>query len=74
MSHRSGSSPVAVPTHVRSECVREMDRRVAVAISRDRVTRGAALAAYGAVMEQHAEDPCSAQRSLDAALDQLVGV
>jgi hypothetical protein len=56
----------------RSDCVKEMDRRIADAIRKDGLTRGAALALYGEAVEAAPEDPCAARDRLTASLGELV--
>jgi hypothetical protein len=59
-------------SHSRHECVRDMDRRIADAVRRGGLTRGAALALHGEVVETHPEDPCSARELLELSLGELV--
>jgi hypothetical protein len=54
------------------ECVRDMDRRIAEAVLAGGLTRGAALALYGEVVETHPDDPCSARQLLTRSLGDLV--
>jgi hypothetical protein len=49
-----------------------MDRRIADVIRRGLLTRGAALALHGEVVETHPEDPCSAHQLLTRSLEELV--
>jgi hypothetical protein len=60
-----------VGPHTRAECVRDMDARIARAIRSGGLTRGAALALYGDVVETHPEDPCAARDHLEDVLDEL---
>jgi hypothetical protein len=61
-----------VEPHGRTDCVRDMDRRIAAAIRRDGISRGTALAIYGEAVETHPGDPCSAREQLTVALGELV--
>jgi hypothetical protein len=64
----------AVPAHrvaPRPDCIRDMDRRIAEAIRRHGLTRGAALALYGEAVATYPEDPCSARQLLEDALGDL---
>jgi hypothetical protein len=71
--HSPGAGTVDVrSSHPRGDCDRDMDRRIAEAISRGILTPGAALALHGEVVETHPEDPCSAHRLLTRSLDELV--
>jgi hypothetical protein len=70
--HRPLGDGSGSTSHARSSCVRDMDQRIADAVRRDGLTRGAALALYGEVMETHPEDPCSARDRLAEALGELV--
>jgi hypothetical protein len=58
--------------YLRDECERDMDRRIAEVIGRGVLSRGAALALHGEVVETHPEDPCSAHRLLTRSLEELV--
>jgi hypothetical protein len=75
VADRVGHDRCALPaprTAPRPDCIRDMDQRIAEAIRRHGLTRGAALALYGEVVETYPEDPCSARQVLEDALGDLV--
>jgi hypothetical protein len=73
-AERGNHDRCAVPAHrvaPRPDCIRDMDQRIAEAIRRHGLTRGAALALYGEAVETYPEDPCSARQLLEDALGDL---
>jgi hypothetical protein len=73
VDHSPGTGGLAVlPADPRGDCERDMDRRIAEVIRRGLLTRGAALALHGEVVETHPDDPCSAHQLLTRSLEELV--